>query len=396
MVELRLRTLGYVGVGAAGLALIAFALWPAPIPVETGSVVIGPMQVTTDDQGETRSHDRFVIAAPVTGRLLRVLLHDGDAVAENEVVATIAPVPLSTREHDEQTARVAAAEANRLSAEAQLSHVLEDLAQAQRERDRVEQLLARALVPRQQVEQAQNSAITLQKEVDAARFRAKQADAELRGAKAALTALGDNTHGEKAVITLRAPAAGRVLRISQASERVVTAGTPILVIGDLGHLEVVIEMLSSEAVKVAPGMPALLEGWGGEAALRAIVRRVEPYAFTKISALGVEEKRTNVILDFVDPPGALGDGFRVTGRIIVWSDPRVVEAPLSALFRCGSNWCVFVVDGKHARRREVRIGHYNSVAAEILSGLRANEQVVRHPPNELADGSRISPRDRGP
>jgi HlyD family secretion protein len=277
---------------------------------------------------------------------------------------------------------------------AQLSHVLEDLAQAQGERNRVEQLFGQRLVPRQQVEQAQNSAITLEKEVEAARFRAKSAAAELRGAKAALTALGDEVHGEKALLTIRAPAAGRVLRISQASERVVTAGTPILVIGDLGHLEVVIEMLSSEAVKVTPGMPALLEGWGGDPALRARVRLVEPYAFTKVSALGVEEKRTNVILDFVDPPGALGDGFRVTGRIIVWSAPEVLKAPLSALFRCGSPWCVFVVDGKHARRREVRIGHYNSVEAEILSGLRANEQVVRHPPNELGDGSRISPRDR--
>src|SRR5512143_3699806 len=144
---MRLSTVGYIAVSVVALVLVAYALRPTPVTVEIGPVTIGPMQVTTDEQGETRSHDRFVVAAPVAGRLLRVLLHDGDAVTENEVVATIAPLPLSTREHDEQTARVAAAEANQLSAEAQLSHVVEDLAQAQRERSRVESLFARGLLP---------------------------------------------------------------------------------------------------------------------------------------------------------------------------------------------------------------------------------------------------------
>jgi len=171
----------------------------------------------------------------------------------------------------------------------------------------------------------------------------------------------------------------------------VTAGTPILVIGDLEHLEVVMEMLSSEAVKLTAGMPALLESWGGDKPLRARVRLVEPYAFTKVSALGVEEKRTNVVLDFIDPPGTLGDGYRVTGRIITWDAAAVLKAPVSALFRCGSEWCVFVLDGKRARRREVRLGHMSSTETEILSGLQANDRVIRHPSNELTDGARVSP-----
>ena len=150
------------------------------------------------------------------------------------------------------------------------------------------------------------------------------------------------------------------------------------------------EMLSSQAVRVSPGMPALLLGWGGDRPLRARVRLVEPYAFTKISALGVEEKRTNVILDVVDPPRSLGDGYRVIARIITWSSPHVLQAPLSAIFRCGSDWCVFVIDRGRARLRRIRIGHRSDEAVEILSGLEQGEKVIEHPPNELIDGSRVA------
>jgi HlyD family secretion protein len=389
---MRARTLIYAGAGVVFVGLVAFALRPAPIPVETAAVQIGPLQVTTEEQGETRTHDRFVVAAPVGGRLLRVLLRDGDTVTENQAVATLAPVPLSAREREELAARVASAEASQRSAEAQLSHVMEDLAQAQRESTRLEELFSRALASRQQFEQAQNSAVTLEKEVTAARYRVKSAEADVRGARASLIALDGKSHGEGATVTIRAPAAGHVLRVLEPSERVVTAGTPILVLGDLEHMEVMMEMLSSEAVKVSAGMPAVLDGWGGEQPLNARVRLVEPFAFTKISALGVEEKRTRVILDFLDSPAPLGDGYRVTGRIVIWSAPRVLKAPIASLFRCGTEWCVFVVDGGRAQRREIRIGHRNAVEAEVLSGLRANERIVRHPPNELSGGARVSPQ----
>jgi HlyD family secretion protein len=387
--KLRPRTLAWLVAVVLLAALIGLALRPAPLRVEAAAVTVGPLEVTTDELGETRSHDRFVVAAPVSGRLRRVLLHEGDTVTAGQVVATMAPLPLSARERDELLARVAAAAAAERSTAAELQHVLQDLAQAQRERARVEALFARGLIAEQQVEQARNATATLAAEVEAARYRERAAAADLRGARAGLAALGENGRGAAATIEIRAPAAGPILRIAEPSERVVTAGTPILVIGDLAHLEVVMEMLSSEAVKVRAGMAARLEGWGGEQPLRARVRLVEPYAFTKVSALGVEEQRTNVILDFVDPPGPLGDGYRVVGRIIIWSAPAVLQAPLSALFRCGQEWCVFVVEGSRARRRAVQIGHYNAEAAEISGGLRAGERVIQHPPNELADGARI-------
>ncbi|MFO1400941.1 MAG: efflux RND transporter periplasmic adaptor subunit [Steroidobacteraceae bacterium] len=389
-----LRPKGILGLlaVAAGAVLLLLALRPAAVEVEVAGVTRGPLELTSDELGETRSHDRFVVAAPVAGRLRRVPLHEGDAVAAGQVVATLAPLPLGARERDEQRARVAAAEAGERSARAQLQHASEDLGQARRERERLDALLARGLVAQQQVEQARNAAITLADEVEAAQGRVTAAAAELRGARAGLVALADAARGGAALVELHAPAAGRVLRIAEPSERVVAAGTPILVIGDLAHLEVVMEMLSTEAVKVAPGMPARLEDWGGAQPLRARVRLVEPYAFTKVSALGVEEQRTNVVLDFVDPPDGLGDGYRVTGRIVTWSAPEVLRVPLGAVFRCGTAWCAFVVDAGRARRRELVLGHFGADAVEIRGGLAAGEQVIDHPPNDLVDGGRVQSR----
>lgn len=381
----------FLAIAAAVLVTLSvITLRPQPVAVEAGTVHRGPLQVTEEDQAETRSHDRYVVAAPVAGRLLRVLLRDGDTVARGEAVATIAPLPLSARERDEAASRVDAAAAAERGAKAQLSHAVEDLAQARREEARVQALIAQGLASTQALDQSRTAVVTLGLEVTAARNRETAAAAELRGARAALAAASEAHSKEVTLVTLHAPDAGRVLRVLEPSERVISSGTPILTIGDLTHLEVMMEMLSSQAVRVSPGMPAVLLGWGGDRPLRARVRLVEPYAFTKISALGVEEKRTNVILDFVDPPGSLGDGYRVIARITIWSSQNVLQAPLSAVFRCGPDWCVFVVAHGRARIRHVTIGHQNDEAAEILSGLRDGESVVKHPPNELGDGSRIS------
>jgi HlyD family secretion protein len=374
------------------LILSAIALRPRPVKVEVGTIHVGPLEVTEEDQAETRSHDRYVVGAPVAGRLLRVLLRDGDPVVKGEAVATLAPVPLSSRERDEANARVDAAAASERSAQAQLEHALEDLAQARREDARLQALVAQGLASTQALDQARTVVVTLGMEVKASRNRSAAAAAELRGARAALAAMSNAASSGATSLTVDAPAAGRVLRVLEPSERVIPSGTPIMVIGDLAHLEVVMEMLSAQAVRVAPGMPALLLGWGGDHPLRARVRRVEPYAFTKISALGVEEKRTNVILDFVDPPGTLGDGYRVIARIIIWFSPHVLQAPLSAIFRCGSDWCVFAVDHGRARLRHIRIGHQSEDAVEVLSGLAAGEAVIKHPSNDIADGSRVSVR----
>jgi HlyD family secretion protein len=180
-----------------------------------------------------------------------------------------------------------------------------------------------------------------------------------------------------------------VLRIPDKSERVVASGAPLVVVGDPSQLEVVIDLLSTEAVKVKPGMPVLLEAWGGEHPLQARVRVVEPLAFTKVSALGVEEQRVNVIADFVDPPGPLGDAYRVEARVVLWIGDDVLKVPVSAVFRRGDNWCVFVVEGRRARRRDVELGHRGQLEVEILAGVKAGERVVRHPSNEVEDGRRV-------
>lgn len=381
--------------GIAALALVALVvvvLLPGAIPVDVAPVETGALRVTVDDQGETRSHDRFVVVAPVAGKLARIELHDGDAVVEGQVIAQIAPLPISARERQEQTARVAAAEAVRHEAEQHVRHAEEDLAQAKRERQRVEKLVASGFISEQAAEQARNREVTSANEAEAARFRARSAAAEVKVARSGL--LGTQAEGAQsgALVKIRAPVAGRILRIPDPSERVVAAGTALLTLGDLRRLEVVIELLSSEAVKVQPGMPVLLDGWGGSEPLRARVRVVEPYAFTKVSALGIEEKRVNVIAEFVDPPGALGDGFRVTARIVTWSADDVLKVPASALFRCDEAWCAFVVENHRATRRSVEIGHRNALEAEVLGGLNAGELVIRHPGNRIQNGNRVTPR----
>jgi len=377
------------GVAAlAVLALSALVFRPAPVRIDIGHVAKGSMQITVEEQGETRSHDRFVVTVPVAGRLTRIELHDGDAVKENQVVAQIAPLPLSVRESSEQTARIAAAQSQQREAEELVRHALEDLAQARRESKRVARLVKDGFMSRQAAEQARNAEITMANEVEAARFRAKSAAAEVRLAKSGLIAVQG---GEGALFKVRSPVAGRILRIVDPSERVVAAGTPLLTVGDLSKLEVVIELLSSEAVKVKPGMPVMLDGWGGNQPLKAQVQRVEPHAFTKVSALGIEEKRTNVVADFVDAPQALGDGYRVNAHIVVWSAEQVNKVPASALFRCAEAWCTFVVENGRAKRRVVKIGHSNAQEAEVLEGLAPGETVIRHPANQIEEGARVKP-----
>jgi len=380
------RKVAYGVAVLAALALTVLFLRPAPLRVDVGHVEKGRMQVTADDQGETRSHDRFVITAPVAGRLNRIALHDGDPVQVNQVVALIAPLPLSVRERDEQMARIAAAESRQREAEELVRHAQEDLAQARRESERVDRLVKDGFMSGQAAEQTHNAEVTIANEVEAARFRVKSAAAEVALAKSGLGAAEGAKGG---LLKIRSPVGGRILRIPDPSERVVAAGIPLMTVGNLSKLEVVIELLSEEATQVKAGMPVILDGWGGSQPLKATVQRVEPYAFTKISALGVEEKRTNVVADFVDAPQSLGDGYRVNAHIVVWSADDVIKAPASALFRCADAWCAFVVERGQAKRRVVKIGHRNAQEAEVLEGLVPGETVIRHPSNQIDDGARV-------
>lgn len=367
-------TLG--GVLLVCAVLIAVALRPAPITVETAQVQQGPLRVTIDEEGETRVHDRFVIAAPVNGRLARIELRDGDPVEVNQILATIAPLPLSAREREEQLAHVAAAEARQRAAEEQVRHVQAEFEQARRDRVRAEELLKEGFATQQTVERARVAEATRTKELSAAQFRARAAAADVQQARAGLLALETANGKDANLVFVRSPVTGQVLRIVEKSERVVTAGAPLLTVGDPALLEVVVDVLSTDAVKIKPGMPVWLEDWGGERSLRAQVRTVEPSAFTKISALGVEEQRVNVVADFVDSPNPLGDGYRVEVRIVVWERDAVLKIPTSALFRRGQQWSVFTVENGKAWLRMVEVGQRNALEAEILSGLSAGDEII--------------------
>jgi HlyD family secretion protein len=287
-----------------------------------------------------------------------------------------------------------AAEALRRESVENLAHAKADAAQAVRDRERAKQLYEKGYSALQELEQAASAETAASKSAEAARFRVEAAASEVAVAKAALLAGEGDAADERRRISLPAPVDGRVLRVFEQSERVVPAGTPILEIGDASRLEIVIEVLSTDAVRVRPGMTVNLAGWGGEGTLPATVRTIEPAAFTKVSALGVEEQRVRVIADLAGPPGPLGDGYRVEARIVTWSADSVLKVPASACFRraAGPDWAVFTVSDGRARLRPVAPGHRTAAEVEVLKGIAAGERVVLHPPNELSDGRRVSTR----
>lgn len=374
------------------IAMIVIAFLPSPITAESARVTKGPLQVTIDEEGEARAHDRFVVAAPIAGRLTRVDLHDGDPVSVGLVVAVITPLPIDQRERAELTARVQTAEALRRSADEAIEHARADYEQAKRDLRRAEDLLEAGVVSTQSFEQAKNAESAARSEFESARFKAQAAASEVKVARAGLIAIESEQSAANRNVTLRSPVRGRVLRVLEKSERVVTAGTPIVTIGDPHKLEVVVDLLSGDAVKVQPGDPVLLEKWGGDFPLRARVRTVEPSAFTKVSALGIEEQRTNIVADFVDSPGPLGDGYRVEAKIVIWESESVLKVPSSALFRHGDGWSVFVVEGGRATTRVVEIGHRGYFEAEVLNGVTEGETVILHPTNQIAEGARVEIR----
>jgi HlyD family secretion protein len=386
------RKILYTVVLAAAAAGVVVLFLPAPIDVDVAPVTNGPLVVTVDEDGETRAHDRYVVSAPVAGRVSRIELHEGDPVKETQVVAEIWPVPLSARERDEQLARIASTEALSREATEQVRRARIEYEQAQRERERMQTLVRDGFVSPQAAEQTIVAESISANALDAARFRARSAAAELRAAKAAQLAIAAKP-GSRAAVRLESPVSGKVLRIPEKSERVVTSGTPLLILGDADKLEIVIDALSTEAVKIKPGMQVLIEGWGGDEPLQAKVSVVEPYAFTKVSALGVEEQRVNVIADFVGSHAALADAYRVEARVVVWRSDNALKAPASALFRRQDGWAAFVFDDGRARLREVTVGRRTAFEVQVLSGLEAGERTVVHPSNDITDGARLRERE---
>lgn len=373
---------------AAAVVVLFFLLRPSPMSVETAKVSRGPLRVTVDEDGETRAHDRFVVAAPVAGRLLRVELEEGDSVSENAVVAKLQPLPLNQQQREEVLARIETAQATKRQANARFVHAREDHEQTRRDRARAETLAKQNVLSTQMLEQARNAETTSREELEAAKFSVLAAASEVKVAQAGLVGIDAGNAGHK-IISLRSPVAGRVLRLVEKSERVVPAGTPLLLLGDASKIEVVTDVLTTDAVNVKPGAPVYLEGWGGDHPLRAKVRLIEPAGFTKISALGVEEKRVNVIADFVDSPDGLADGYRVETRIVIWEGQDVLKVPGSSTFREGEAWRVFAIERGRARKRTVQIGHRDQLEVEIFQGLREGEEVILHPSNQLKDGARV-------
>jgi HlyD family secretion protein len=370
-------------------ALVFLAIRPRALTVETGKVITGPLRETVEAEGETRAHERYTVAAPVSGRLMRIEMHDGDRVAAGQAVAVMRPTPLDDREREAAAARVSSAEALLRAAGEQVAHDRAGREQTRRELNRSEQMVRQGLATVQALDMARTAEQLAVNTLAAAEYRARATTAQLREARAALLAAEPGQSGGGRIISVRVPQSGPVLRVLEKSERVVAAGTPLLLIGDPRKLEVVVDVLSSDAVKVRSGADVVLDEWGGTPPLKGKVRVVEPYAFTKVSALGIEEQRVNIIVDFIDPPAALGDGYRVLARIVTWSKEEVLKIPISALFRQGENWCVFVVEQGKARRRTVTVGHRNQTEAEILGGLTKGETVVLHPSNQLDDGMRV-------
>jgi HlyD family secretion protein len=360
---------------------------PKPVPVDLAQVQKGRLTITVDEQGKTRARDRYVVAAPVAGRISRLVWREGDPVREGQVVAWIHPSPLDPRELAEIRARVEMTLALQRAAEERVEETRAVHDQAKRDRDRYERLFKTGGIARQAFEQADKTEVTSAREFEAARSRATAAAFEVQMARARLIASEKGKDGS--AVEVKSPVSGRVLKIPEKSERVVPSGTTLLVLGDATRLEVVIDLLSSEAVKVRPGMPVKLENWGGDRDLPARVRTVESQGFTKVSALGIEEQRVNVVADLLEPPGALGDDYRVEARIVIWEGRDILKVPASALFRSGTDWAVFLDQGGRARKRIVEVGRRTSREIEILKGLKEGDRILTHPTNQIEEGIKI-------
>jgi len=366
------------------IVLLGFGLRPRPAPVETAPAVTGPLRATVSEEGKTRIKQRYVVSSPVSGQLRRVPFKPGAEITPGAVLALIEPMtssPLDSRSR-------ALAEARRDSAIASLEKTRSAYVLAGNELRRVEKMFTDKTVSPQDFESAQMRETAAAREVVAAEGVLRSAEAELAVAAPA------TANAAPALVEVRAPVAGRVLHVFQESERPVSAGTPLLDVGDPSDLEVVIELLSRDGAALVAGTRVELDQWGGEKPLDARVRLVEPAAFTKISALGVEEQRVNVVADITTPLKerlALGDNFRVEARVIVWESDKVLKVPVSALFRRGNSWSAYVVRNGRATLVPVQPGRSSGMETQVLSGLKESDEVILYPGDRVQDGQRVQP-----
>ncbi|HQZ04617.1 MAG: efflux RND transporter periplasmic adaptor subunit [Rhodoferax sp.] len=398
------KTLLFGGIAVAALAaLLVWAFAPRPIDVEVATASVGRFETTIDEDARTRLSDRFVVSAPLAGNMQRMTLREGDTVSAGDTLVSLTPVlspMLDERTIREQNARIGAAEATVLQASSHIGAAMVALEQARMTQRRTEQLAQQGFVSPNKIDSDRLATRTAQSDLTAATEGERIARYNLTQARAALAAVRGSTGSS--VFTVRAPVGGQVLKLHQTSEGVVALGTPLIEIGDTTHMEVVAELLSTDALLARPGSAVRIERWGGPHVLQGRVRLVEPAAFTKVSALGVEEQRVNVLVDITsahDQWKALGDGYRVGVRIVTLSEDSVLRVPGSAVFPLpasagsdNSGFAVFVLEAGNARLRHVSIGGRNSSEAWIRQGLNAGDKVIVYPPSNVVDGSRVQPR----
>jgi HlyD family secretion protein len=377
------RWLPYLG-AVVLVALLVAGFWPKPVPVETGEAVVGTLRSTINEEGKTRIKQRYLVSAPVSGQLRRLPFKPGAEVTANQtIVATIDPVQPSLLDVRTRTST----EAKRDSAAANLERAKVNHNFASSELRRFERLFASKTISVQEFESAQLRESSAAKEQAAAESALRQAEAELQQ-------LGSDTtgNGYGPATEIKAPASGRVLRVFEENARVVTSGTPLLEIGDPTDLEVVIEVLSRDGASIPPSAKVEFEQWGSGAAMTGTVRMVEPAAFTKISALGVEEQRVNVIADLLTPAQErrnVGDNFRVEARIVVWEAADALKVPAGALFRQQDHWATFVIVEGRAQLRKVQVGRSSGAEMQVLDGLKRGDQVVLYPGSRVQSGQRV-------
>ncbi|MBN0985928.1 efflux RND transporter periplasmic adaptor subunit [Amphritea pacifica] len=386
------------------LLLLVWAFMPRPLQVDIGTVQRGAMWETIDDEGKTRVRDAYVVSTPVTGRLLRIEVEPGDRVIQDKTVVArmlpANPVALDSRSREQARAAVVSAEAAVRLAQAELNKALADTERTDTELKRITILQQRGAISDAALDNAKQAWRSASAQLDMAKASISMRQADLASARAQLITFvpgqSDNHDAQSGVINIVAPHSGSILRVLQESETTLPAGQAVLEIGDINEeLEVVVELLSSDAVRVKPGNRVMIENWGGPQALEGRVEKVEPWGFTKYSALGVEEQRVKTTIRFVSDKSqraSLGHGFRVEARIVVWEDADALIVPSSALIRSGRRWAVYRVESGKALLKTVEVGHNNGISAEVSGGLEAGDQVVLYPPAELSDGGRVKRR----
>ena len=397
----------------AAIIVASWALFymfrPQPIPVDIASIDRGPLVVSVADDGETRVREVYLVSAPLAGRVLRFTGDVGDTVVAHETtIASILPsdpILLDTRRRSELESRLEAAEATRALATAEVTRIEAELDYARSDFERAQALAARGIVSSAELDRARKDARTREAALQTARAALRVRDHEFATIRALLSnpTMGEHDtvdahQQDGCCLEVRAPVSGRILRIFRESEGVVTAGAPLVEIGEPSDLEIVIDLLSTDAVRVSAGDPAIVERWGGEGTLSAEVRRVEPYGFTKVSALGIEEQRVNVILDITDPIEKwqrLGHGYRVDVQIVLWQEPNVLRVPVAALFRTGDRWAAFAVRDERTEFHNLDLGKMNERYAQVLGGLDEHDTVILHPSDRVTDAIRVVTRGTG-